>query len=107
MANDGDHWFVTCIERGTPPMTYTFTMQPREFHEFAPVCGWLQTSPDSRFTQGDVVSLATPTGRVTLSEGRLITTEGDARTERTLDGPAAIDEALRETFGIDLVVSAG
>jgi N-hydroxyarylamine O-acetyltransferase len=101
VANDGDHWLVTCDEPGTPPMTYMFAMVPREFHEFEPVCRWLQTSPDSRFTQGDVVSLATPTGRITLSEGRLIVIEDGERTETDL-APADVDAVLRDRFGIAL-----
>ncbi len=101
VANDGDHWFVTCTEPASPPMAYVFTMQPREFHEFGPVCEWLQTSPQSRFTQGDIVSLATPAGRLTLAEGRLIIAEDGARDERALD-PSEQADALRQYFGITL-----
>lgn len=101
VANDGDHWFVTCAEPASPPMTYVFAMQPREFHEFGPVCEWLQTSPLSRFTQGDIVSLATPNGRLTLAEGRLIIAEDGAREERVLD-PSEQALALKRYFGITL-----
>jgi N-hydroxyarylamine O-acetyltransferase len=102
VANDGDHWFVTCIDETTVPMAYTFTHVPREFSEFAPVCGWLQTSPDSRFTGGDVVTLPTPTGRHTLAGRRLIVAEGAAREERELESDVARDGVLRERFGIVL-----
>lgn len=102
VANDGDHWFVTCMEEGYDTMTYLFTMQPREFEEFHTVCDWLQTSPDSRFTQGDVISLATPTGRHTLARGKLIVFEDGTREERdvpVLDEQVAI---IRDQFGIEL-----
>ena len=102
VANDGDHWFVTCMEPATPAMSYTFTMQPRQFDEFEPVCHWLQTSPDSRFTQGDVVSLATPHGRKTLTGQALIITDGESRTERPVEDASAFETLLRETFAIDL-----
>lgn len=104
VANDGDHWFVTCQEPPTATgpgesMTYTFTRQPREFDEFHPVCDWLQTSPDSRFTQGDVVSLPRPNGRVTFAGGRLITLEDGVRTEREI-APTEQPDVLSREFGI-------
>lgn len=59
-----------------------------------------QTSPESHFTQNTVVSLATETGRLTLSKHRLVTTENGVRREEALDGPAEAD-VLRQRFGID------
>jgi len=107
VANDGDHWFVTCNEPvlGVPggnenaPAMYTFTRQPREFEEFHEVCQWLQTSRESRFTQGSIVSLPRPNGRTTLAGGRLFRADDGVRTEREVEP----DEELRilETeFGI-------
>jgi hypothetical protein len=49
-----------------------------------------------------VCSIATRSGRVTLSEQTLITTVGDRRTSAILDDDAAILEEYRTTFGIDL-----
>jgi N-hydroxyarylamine O-acetyltransferase len=102
VANDGDHWFVTCTEPTSPTMTYVFAMTPREFDEFGPVCDWLQTSPQSRFTQGDIVSLATPSGRLTFSERRLIIAENGTREERLIESPADEAAALKQYFGITL-----
>ena len=105
VENDGDHWFVTCHEPpvatggGEPAMTYTFTRQPREFTEFHPVCDWLQTSPDSRFTQGDIVSLPRPNGRATFAGGRLITLENGVRSERAIP-PEEQADVLATEFGI-------
>ena len=101
VENDADHWFLTCIEAGSDTMTYTFVMRPREFVEFNPVCDWLQTSPDSRFTQGDIISLATPDGRSTLARGRLITFDGVTRAERDVASPAEQRTIMHEQFGID------
>lgn len=102
VANDGDHWFVTSLEQGGPQMTYVFTLVPRDFSEFLPVNTWLQTSPDSRFTQGDVVSLGTETGRLTLAPGRLIITDGEARTEQAVGSPGERAAVLRQHFGIEV-----
>lgn len=100
VENDGDHWFVTCMESGHDAATYTFVMRPREFEEFHEVCQWLQTSPDSRFTRGDVISLATPTGRATLAGSRLITFDGERHEREITAGEQA--ETLRDVFGVDL-----
>jgi N-hydroxyarylamine O-acetyltransferase len=100
VENDGDHWFVTCAEDGYDTLTYAFTRQPREFAEFHAVCEWLQTSPESRFTGGDVISLATPTGRNTLAAGRLITFDSGTRDEHTVS-PAQAAEIIRDRFGIE------
>lgn len=101
VSNDGDHWFVTCNEAGTPSRTYTFALQPREFSEFNEVCEWLQTSPDSRFTQGEIVSIGTAEGRVSLAGPRLIETTSAERTETEV-ASAERDQVLRERFGLEL-----
>lgn len=102
VANDGDHWFVTCDEPGSPTRAYLFTMQPRAFDEFRAVCDWLQTSPASNFTQRDIVSLGTPNGRATLASGRLITIEDGKREEREVSSAEDERTILRECFGITL-----
>ena len=104
VANDGDHWFVTCSEPGSPAGMYTFTLQPRAFDEFHEVCTWLQTSPDSRFTQGAIASLATDTGRRTLAGDRLITTNGSVRDERIVASDDERTSILREQFGLVVAV---
>jgi N-hydroxyarylamine O-acetyltransferase len=63
---------------------YTFTLQPRQLSEFAEMCRYHQTSPDSPFTRKRVCSLATPQGRITVSGDQLIETRGGMREERVL-----------------------
>ncbi|HEX7182899.1 MAG TPA: arylamine N-acetyltransferase [Thermoanaerobaculia bacterium] len=79
---------------------YRFTLQAREFPEYAGMCRYHQTSPLSHFTQRRVCSLATPEGRVTLSEMRLITTRNGVRHERMLQGEEERTATLRELFGV-------
>jgi N-hydroxyarylamine O-acetyltransferase len=102
VANDGDHWLVTCTEpwQAEGASTYLFTLQPRTYEGFEPVCHWLQTSPDSHFTAGDVVSLPLEEGRLTYAGGRLITTT-DAGREETEVTPDALAGVLRAKFGIE------
>jgi N-hydroxyarylamine O-acetyltransferase len=90
---DGDEWKAQ----------YRFTLQPREYADYAEMCRYHQTSPDSHFTRSRICSLATPEGRVTLSEMRFITTSpGDEPQERELRSREEYETLLREQFGIVL-----
>jgi len=64
---------------------YRFTLVPRAFSDFREMCHYQQTSPQSHFTQKVICTLATPEGRVTLSDDRFIITENGVRTEQTVD----------------------
>jgi N-hydroxyarylamine O-acetyltransferase len=80
---------------------YRFTLQPREYADYAGMCQYHQTSPQSHFTKARVCSRATTEGRITLSEMRFITTsEQGGRQERTLTSQAEYTAILREQFGI-------
>ena len=81
---------------------YSFTLQPRRLEEFESMCAYQQTSPESHFTRQRICSRATPHGRVTLSDLKLIeTTDGD-RQERTLTSEAEWRATLNEVFRIGL-----
>ena len=92
------------VERRTPEgawkTLYFFTETPRRLDEFAEMCRYHQTSPDSPFTQKRFTTMPTRLGQVTLSEHTLIVTEHGARTERELSGEAEYRNALRERFGL-------
>ena len=100
---DGEVWKMMEKDvRGRLADGYLFTLQPRQLADFAGMCHYQQTSPDSHFTQKRICSLATPEGRVSLSDMRLIVTANGERSERELSGPADYAAALREHFGIEL-----
>lgn len=102
--NEGEVWFVTIEDPWTlptQPRTYVFTRQPRAYEEFTNVCHWLQTSEDSSFTRGDMVTRSHANGRTTYAGGRLIQTDGDQRTETPVT-PEALPATLRDHFGITL-----
>jgi N-hydroxyarylamine O-acetyltransferase len=80
---------------------YVFATTPHPLADFAERNLWQQTSPDSHFTQKSVVSRLTETGRITLSDRRLIHTTHGRRDERELD-EAQATAALAEHFGIVL-----
>jgi N-hydroxyarylamine O-acetyltransferase len=80
---------------------YVFTLTPRALADFAGMCHFHQTSPESHFTQNQICSLATAEGRVTLSNHILIVTREGKREERSLT-EVEYTAALRDTFGVIL-----
>jgi N-hydroxyarylamine O-acetyltransferase len=79
---------------------YRFSLEPRRLEEFEGMCHYHQTSPQSSFTQKRVCSVATPQGRVTLSDMKLITTSEGGRAERLLESDADWRAILADHFGI-------
>jgi N-hydroxyarylamine O-acetyltransferase len=81
---------------------YRFSLQPRQLSEYEDMCRYQQTSPDSHFTQNRICSLATPTGRITITNDKLITTTAGMREERTISDEAEFNSLLADHFGIHL-----
>lgn len=81
---------------------YRFTLQPYGLSDFAEMCRYHQTSPESPFTQRRTCSRATPDGRITVTGMRLITTERGQRNERELADTKAYIAVLREHFDVKL-----
>jgi N-hydroxyarylamine O-acetyltransferase len=81
---------------------YSFTLIPRQLGEFAEMCHYHQTSPKSSFTQKRVCSRATPVGRITVADGKLIVSKNGHREESVLDSDQKWQEALKKNFGIVL-----
>jgi len=80
---------------------YLFTLQAQQLSEFAAMCHYHQTSPDSPFTRKRVCSLATPEGRITVTGEKLIETRRGVREERALTEDERV-VILRERFGVSL-----
>jgi len=81
---------------------YSFTLRSRSLQDFAGMCHYHQTSPESHFTQNRICTRATPNGRITLSEMKLIVTKNGKREERTLSSAAERIQVLQKDFGIEL-----
>ena len=80
---------------------YRFTLRSYSYADYAEMCHYQQTSPDSHFTKARICTRATPEGRITLSEMRLITTvDGTGKTERLLTNDAEYASVLKEHFGV-------
>lgn len=103
IEQDGaERWVWERDYDGTWARQYRFDLRPHPLSDFAPMCLWQQTSPESSFTQRRVCTRATPDGRLTLSDMRLITTANGQRSERPLDSEAECQLVLRDRFGIVL-----
>jgi N-hydroxyarylamine O-acetyltransferase len=95
-----------CMERAERDAVwrrqYSFTLTPRSLDEFAPMCHHHQTSPESPFTRKSVCSRATPDGRITVADRKLIFTRNGIREERLLTSDTEWRAALKENFEIVL-----
>ncbi len=82
---------------------YRFTLKAYHYSDFARMCRYHQTSPESHFTKERICSRATNEGRITLSGRRFIATAADGkRQERILINPEEYANMLRDHFGIVL-----
>ena len=102
---DGNYLVVMRREKGEEwKAQYRFTLRPYTFADYAEMCRYHQTSPESHFTRSRICSRATEQGRITLSDMRFITTSNSGgqqvRQERTLTSEKEYADVLREHFGI-------
>jgi len=99
VVHDGVGGTMLSGDRDGAVKGYRFSLRPRALADYSGRCHYLQTSPNSSFTQRIVCSRAMPTGRVTIADQRLIVTDGTERSERALS-EAEWRAALIERFGI-------
>jgi len=81
---------------------YSFAQQPRNLEDFAAMCSYHQTSPESHFTQNRICTRATLDGRITLSAMKLIVTRNGQREEKLLASEEERNRVLDESFGVRL-----
>jgi len=81
---------------------YSFTLTPRSLTDFAAMCHYHQTSPVSHFTQKRICTRATPAGRITLTDRKLIFTRDGVKEEKLVESEEAWGAALKERFEITL-----
>jgi N-hydroxyarylamine O-acetyltransferase len=107
VPDDGRHTLMQRDEGDQWQAQYRFTLENHTYADYAEMCRYHQTSPESHFTRSRICSRLTEEGRITLSDMRLITTSGSgaqqtqqARREHTLASEAEYADVLREQFGI-------
>ncbi len=86
---------------GTVPL-YAFRDVAHDLGDYGEMCRYQQTSPESHFTKSWVCSRATPDGRITLANMRLIVARGEKREERQLRDEVEVRTCLRDLFGVEI-----
>lgn len=81
---------------------YRFTLKPYQYRDYLEMCLYHQTSEQSHFTRARICSRATPAGRISLSDMRLIETAGGQKHERFLSNQDEYATILSQHFGIVL-----
>jgi len=81
---------------------YFFTMDERQLEDYAEMCEYHQTSPESSFTHERVCTMATEHGRVTLRDDMLIETIYGKKTMRLVMDDEEFDQILKDRFGIEI-----
>lgn len=100
---DGDYLVLKNSDRNGDWRTqYRFTLNAHQLSDYAEMCHYHQTSPQTTFTQRRICSLAKPNGRITLSDMRLIETNGHERQERVIADEIEYMHILANEFGIAL-----
>jgi len=104
IVTDGSRFTVRQrIGDGEWTTQYRFNLEPHKYDDYAEMCHYHQTSPQSHFTRGRLCSLATDEGRITLSDMRFITTSTNSgKQERNVTNEEEYATILRERFGIVL-----
>jgi N-hydroxyarylamine O-acetyltransferase len=80
---------------------YIFTSLERDLPEFAEMCAYQQTSPDSHFTKGKVCSLMTENGRKTLTDMKFIETQNGQKNEVNITSDEEFNQILAREFHIE------
>lgn len=104
LEKDDGHTLVQLDGEAEPEVIFTFSLKKHELSDFEPMCEYQQTSEDSIFTQKSVCTLATPTGRTTIANGRLIVTkfEDRSKSKTLIMSESAYRQLLQEHFGLSL-----
>jgi len=102
IVDEHDHLAYLRREKTGWMMQYIFTLMPYTLADFRDACYWAQTSPLSSFTQRRICSLATPFGRITLSDMKLIITSNGRRQEHEVESESQYYDILQERFRIVL-----
>jgi N-hydroxyarylamine O-acetyltransferase len=88
---------------GSRERLYFFDLQPHIFpDEYEAACLYHQTSPESSFTRGSIITRATTDERVSLEDGQLILTKNGKREKRPLADEEEYKKLLKEYFDVTL-----
>src|SRR5690606_11334631 len=98
--HDDEYLDVVQITGEGEKSRYIFRDIARELSEFAEMCEFQQTSPESHFTQNKLCSILTETGRKTLTDKKFVVTVGNERSEMPVDSDEEFAAVLMGAFNI-------
>jgi N-hydroxyarylamine O-acetyltransferase len=84
-------------------LQYKFSATPRTFTDFAEMCEYQQTFPGSIFRNRMLCTIATQTGRITLSNSSLTITDNGTKTKTEVKEQDQFNSLLRKYFQIELL----
>ncbi|MFA5803094.1 MAG: arylamine N-acetyltransferase [Melioribacteraceae bacterium] len=83
-------------------LEYSFTITPRQFSDYNTMCDFQQDSPTSYFRTRMKCTIATPTGRITLSNNSLTVTENGKKAKTEVKNENEFYLLLKKYFQIEL-----
>jgi len=101
MEHKEDTYHLQRLLDGNWVTQYSVNINKKQLQDFAPMCHFNQTSPDSPFTHNEIVTIATKEGRLTFSGTALTITNGNHKTKVDISETQK-DEILWKYFGIHL-----
>lgn len=103
IKGDTAYYYSQGITDDSMSLSYRFFFTPHQLADYETACHYMQTSPDTHFTQKRVCSRWSQQGRITLSDDKLIITSWDGqRTEKPIHDETHWHEVLQEQFGISI-----
>lgn len=99
---EGEYVRVNKIEDGKSTPEFIFKNIERELGEYAEMCKYHQTNPNSHFMKKRLISMPTENGRITISGNTLKIKENNTVTEKVLKNETDFEKELLEIFKISL-----
>lgn len=98
----GNGYQLKRFEENEWKLQYSFTTIPREFSDYSEMCSFQQDSPTSHFRTRMKCTIATPVGRITLSDSSLTITENGQKRKIDITSENDFFNLLYNYFGIKL-----
>jgi len=84
-------------------LQYKFSSAPRKLSDFENMCGYQQSFPESIFRNRMLCTIATQTGRITLTNFSLTVTDNGTKTKTELKEKKEFDKLLKKHFRMELL----
>lgn len=107
VRKDGRYMLLKTIKGNPTERKYHFSLQSRNFPEYASRCQYQQKDPQSYFRKHLLCSQAIPNGRKTLTDEKWVFSQGSEKIEQQIHTEAEFRKLLSHEFHLDLPPSHG